>query len=178
MFTLLLTMVAFQFTVNSTLPNVPYLTMLDEYLVMTLGYLFSIMVLMVVSNRLSETEEETEGDTDTTAADDSAANDETSIDTICWYVSIFLGVLCQVCYFFYAHCYVRKQEKKKLYRTTKELYEQWARDSKREGYYRTFGETWMLSSEPTLTNRYSLNEENEVDGARWPSIRDWDRGER
>ena len=44
--TLLLTAVAFQFVVSTELPKLPYLTLLDEYIVLSFCFLFMVMLMM------------------------------------------------------------------------------------------------------------------------------------
>ena len=46
--TLLLTSVALQFVVSTQLPKLPYLTLLDEYVVLSFSFLFMIMLMMAI----------------------------------------------------------------------------------------------------------------------------------
>mmetsp|Transcript_22890 Transcript_22890/g.36751 ORF Transcript_22890/g.36751 Transcript_22890/m.36751 type:complete len:449 (+) Transcript_22890:30-1376(+) len=47
--TLLLTAVAFQFVVSTELPKLPYLTLLDEYIVLSFVFLFLVMIMIGVA---------------------------------------------------------------------------------------------------------------------------------
>ena len=46
--TLILTAVAFQFVVSTELPKLPYLTLLDEYIIMSFIFLFIVMMLVAI----------------------------------------------------------------------------------------------------------------------------------
>ena len=49
LFNLLLAAVAFQYVINDSLPNLPYLTMMDIYVLFTFIFLFLVIILVAVS---------------------------------------------------------------------------------------------------------------------------------
>ena len=46
--TLLLTAVAFQFVISTEMPNVPYLTILDSYIIASFCFLFILMIMIAI----------------------------------------------------------------------------------------------------------------------------------
>merc|ERR1712079_275832 len=48
LFTLLLAAVAFQYIINSELPKLPYLTLMDKYVLFSFGYLFLGIVFVTI----------------------------------------------------------------------------------------------------------------------------------
>ena len=101
--TLLLTAVAFQFVLSAEMPNVPYLTVLDKYIICSFCYLFILMIMMAIIPSVGDRYNHEPGEDDII----------TKVDNICFITALIILFV----YHFYVLILVfiaRKKEKPKV----------------------------------------------------------------
>jgi len=102
-FTILLTVVAFQYVVNGSLPVLPFLTIIDLYILFAQGFILLVILEQSLLIQLADDEEQSD------------------FDETCFWISLIVWVVMQMSFLGYS-AFKRRRERRKLTMNSLELH--------------------------------------------------------